>query len=101
MSAALVRADSAFSSLLSSLSAGLDDDSGDSPRLLFPFPSSARTRLDTSKVYGEAGGISEGGQATAAEDMDDAMAYCGSGGTGAGRRMAEADGKGLLMLTHT
>ena len=48
----------------------------------------------------EAGGISEGGQATAAEDMDGAMAYCGSGGTGAGRRMAEADGKGLLMLTH-
>jgi hypothetical protein len=48
----------------------------------------------------EAGGISEGGQATAAEDMDGAMAYCGSGGTGAGQRMAEADGKGLLMLTH-
>lgn len=48
----------------------------------------------------EAGGISKGGQATAAEDMDGAMAYCGSGGTGAGRRMAEADGKGLLMLTH-
>ena len=35
----------------------------------------------------EAGGISEGGQATAAEDMDGAMAYCGSGGTGAGRMM--------------
>ena len=48
----------------------------------------------------EAGGIGEGGQATAAEDMDGAMAYCGSGGTGAGRMMAEADGKGLLMLTH-
>ena len=48
----------------------------------------------------EAGGISEGGQATAAEDMDGAMAYCGSGVTGAGWRMAEADGKGLLMLTH-
>ena len=32
--------------------------------------------------------------------MDGAMAYCGSGVTGAGRRMAEADGKGLLMLTH-
>ena len=48
----------------------------------------------------EAGGISEGGQATAAEDIDGAMAYCGSGCTGAGRRMAEADGKGLLMLTH-
>ena len=48
----------------------------------------------------EAGGISKGGQATAAEDMDGAMAYCGSGVTGAGRRMAEADGKGLLMLTH-
>ena len=48
----------------------------------------------------EAGGISESGQATAGEDMDGAMAYCGSGVTGAGRRMAEADGKGLLMLTH-
>jgi hypothetical protein len=48
----------------------------------------------------EAGGISEGGQATTAEDMDGAMAYCGSGGDGAGRRMADADGKGLLMLTH-
>ena len=48
----------------------------------------------------EAGGISEGRQTTAAEDMDGAMAYCGSGGTGARRRMAEADGKGLLMLTH-
>ena len=48
----------------------------------------------------EAGGISKGEQATAAEDMDGAMAYCGSGGTGAGRRMVEADGKGLLMLTH-
>ena len=48
----------------------------------------------------EAGGISEGGQATTAEDMDYAMAYCGSGGAGEGRRIAEADGKGLLMLTH-
>jgi len=50
----------------------------------------------------EAGGISKGGQATAAEDMDGAMAYCGSGsgGAGAGWRMAEADGKGLIMLTH-
>jgi hypothetical protein len=48
----------------------------------------------------EAGGISKGGQAPAAEDMDGAMAYCGSGGTGAGRRMAEADGKGLLLLTY-
>jgi hypothetical protein len=48
----------------------------------------------------EAGGISKGGQATAAEDMDGAMTYCGSGGTGAGQRMAEADGKALLMLTH-
>ena len=50
--AMFVRADSAFSSLLSSLSAGSDDDSGDLPRLLFPFASSARTRLDTSKAYG-------------------------------------------------
>jgi len=48
----------------------------------------------------EAGGISEGGQATATEDMDGATAYCGSGGAGAGWRMAEADGKGLLMLTY-
>jgi hypothetical protein len=48
----------------------------------------------------EAGWISEGGQATTAEDMDSTMAYCGSGGAGAGQRMAEADGKGLLMLTH-
>ena len=50
--AAFVRADSAFSSLLSSLSVGSDDDSGDSPHLLSPFASSARTRLDTSKAYG-------------------------------------------------
>jgi hypothetical protein len=48
----------------------------------------------------EAEGISEGGQATTAEDMDYAMAYCGSGGAGEGQRIAEADGKGLLMLTH-
>ena len=48
----------------------------------------------------EAEGISEGGQATAAKDMDSAMAYCGSGGAGAGGRMVEADGKGLLMLTY-
>ena len=48
----------------------------------------------------EAGGISKGGQATAAEDMDGAMTYCGSGGTGAGRRMAEADGKGLLINSY-
>ncbi len=48
----------------------------------------------------EAGGIGEGGQATAADDMDSTMAYCGGGGTGAGQRMAEADGKGLLMLAH-
>ena len=48
----------------------------------------------------EAGGISEGRQVTTAEDMDGAMAYCGSGCAGAGRRMVEADGEGLLMLTH-
>jgi hypothetical protein len=48
----------------------------------------------------EAGGIGKGGQATAAEDMDSAMAYCGGGGTGAKRKMAEADRKGLLMLAH-
>ncbi len=50
--AAFVTADSAFLSLLSSLSAGSDDDSGNSPRLLFPFASSARTWLDTSKANG-------------------------------------------------
>jgi hypothetical protein len=48
----------------------------------------------------EAGGIDDSGQATAAGDMDSAMADCGGGGTGAGRKMAEADGKGLLMLAH-
>ena len=42
----------------------------------------------------EAGGISEGGLATAAEDMDGTMTDCGGGGTGAGRRMVEMDGKG-------
>ena len=46
----------------------------------------------------EAGGTGKGGQATAAEDMDGTMADCGGGGVG--RRMAEADGKGLLMLAH-
>jgi hypothetical protein len=48
----------------------------------------------------EAGGIGKGGRATAAEDMDGTLADCGGGGAGAGRRMAEADGKGLLMLAH-
>jgi hypothetical protein len=48
----------------------------------------------------EPGGIGKGGQATAAEDMDGAMAYCGGGGTGARQKMAEADRKGLLMLAH-
>ena len=48
----------------------------------------------------EAGGIGEGGLATAVEDMDGAMADCGGGGAEAGRRMVEADGKGLLMLAH-
>ena len=47
----------------------------------------------------EAGG-GKGGQATAAEDMDDTMAVCGGGGAGVGRRIAEADGKELLMLAH-
>ena len=46
----------------------------------------------------EAGGISKGRQATAVEDMGSAIADCGGGGAGAGRRMAEADGKGLLTL---
>ncbi len=48
----------------------------------------------------EAGGIGKGGQATAAKDMDGAMTDCGGGGVGAGRRMAEVDGEGLLMLAH-
>ena len=48
----------------------------------------------------EAGGIGNGGQATAAEDVYSAMAGCGSEGAGAGQRMAEADGKGLLMLAN-
>ena len=48
----------------------------------------------------EAGRIGEGGQAIAVEDMDGAMADCGGGGTEAGRGMAEAGGKGLLMLAH-
>ena len=48
----------------------------------------------------EAGGIGEGGQATAAEDMGGAMADCGGGGAEAGWRMVEADGKGLLMLAQ-
>ena len=34
------------------------------------------------------------------EDVDSAMADCGDGGAEAGRKMAEADGKGLLMLAH-
>ena len=42
----------------------------------------------------EAGGINEGGLATAAEDMDGTMTGCGNGGAGAGRRMVETDGKG-------
>ena len=48
----------------------------------------------------EAEGIGKGGQATAAKDMDGTMADCVGGGAGVGRRMAEADGKGLLMLAH-
>ncbi len=45
-------------------------------------------------------GLGKDGQATAAEDMDGTMADCGGGGAGAGRKMAEADGKGVLMLAH-
>jgi len=37
----------------------------------------------------EAGGIAEGGRATAGEDMDGAMADCGGRGTGGGA-VAEA-----------
>jgi hypothetical protein len=50
--AMFVRANSTFLSLLLSLSAESDDDSIDLSHLLFPFASSARTRLDTSKAYG-------------------------------------------------
>jgi hypothetical protein len=42
----------------------------------------------------EAGGISKGGLATAAEDIDGTMTDCGGGGAGAGWRMVETDGKG-------
>ncbi len=35
----------------------------------------------------EAGGIGEGGRATAGEDMDGAMADCGGGGGGSGSNM--------------
>ena len=45
----------------------------------------------------EAGGISEGGLVTAAEDMDGTMTDCGGGGAGAGWRMVETDGKGALL----
>jgi hypothetical protein len=48
----------------------------------------------------EVGGIGKGIQATAVEDMDGTMADCGGGGAGAGQRMVETDGKGLLMLAH-
>ena len=48
----------------------------------------------------EAGGIGKGGQATAVEDMNGAMADYSGGGAGAGRRMVEAHGKGLLMLGY-
>ncbi len=41
----------------------------------------------------EVGGISKGGLATDAEDMDGTMTDCGCRGAGAGRRMAETDGK--------
>jgi hypothetical protein len=48
----------------------------------------------------EVGGIGKGIQATAAENMDGTMIDCGGGGAGAGQRMVETDGKGLLMLAH-
>jgi hypothetical protein len=63
---------------------------GDSPVVLLLHPpsnasaSSACTRLETSKAMVEAGGIGEGGRATAGEDMDGAMADCGGRGTGGG-----------------
>ena len=56
---------------------------GDSPVVLLLHPpsnasaSSACTWLETSKAMVEAGGIGEGGRATAGEDMDGAMADCG------------------------
>ncbi len=45
----------------------------------------------------EAGGIGEGGRATAGEDMDGAMADCGGGGGGSGSNMA---GRGRIILIH-
>ncbi len=45
----------------------------------------------------EAGGIGEGGRATAGEDMDSAMADCGGGGGGSGSNMA---GRGRIILIH-
>jgi hypothetical protein len=43
----------------------------------------------------EAGGIGEGGRATAGEDMDGAMADCGGGGGGSGSNMT---GRGRIIL---
>jgi hypothetical protein len=45
----------------------------------------------------QAGGIGEGGRATAGEDMDGAMADCGGGGGGSGSNMA---GRGRIILIH-
>ncbi len=99
--AAFFRADSALLSLLLSLSAGSEDNSGNFPRLLFPSISSTCTRLDTSKVYGWGGwdrqrqtGNSCGGYGWRHGRL------WRSGDTEAGRRMVETDGKGLLMLAH-
>ncbi len=60
------------------------------PPLSFTSASFARTRLDTFYVYGCGGRDWQGGHATAAEEMDGAMADCGGGGAGAGQSMAEA-----------
>ena len=45
----------------------------------------------------EAGGIGEGGRATAGEDMDGTMTDCGGGGGGSGSNMA---GRGRIILIH-
>ncbi len=50
--------------------------------------------MNASVTCAEAGGISEGKLATAADDMDGTMTHCGDRGAGARRRVVEMDGKG-------